>query len=218
MHVATSSSHRIDKNGVERIYQTHLLRRSVREGSRVRKETLANLSHLPPETIEAVRASLAGKTLRGRGRGASSSRVLSPTATVAAGLAHGQGARSSPSCWVRRATNATSPSRSCSPAWCTRLRSSPRRGGGTTRPLATDLGLEDVSTDEVYAAMDWLFARQDAIEAIPRPRHLSARPTRRAALLTSPPRGWRGPRTAACGPGLLAGPQVRERPRSSTAS
>jgi hypothetical protein len=30
--------------------------------------------------------------------------------------------------------------------------------------LAADLGVADTTTDEVYAAMDWLAGRQDAIE------------------------------------------------------
>ncbi len=63
MHVATTRRHYVGKDGAERHYETHLLRRSVRDGTKVRNETLANLSHLPDELIEAVRAGLAGKTL-----------------------------------------------------------------------------------------------------------------------------------------------------------
>ena len=63
MHVETSRSHQVRKDGTERTYERHLLRRSFRDGGKVRKETLANLSHLPPEAITAVRAVLAGKTL-----------------------------------------------------------------------------------------------------------------------------------------------------------
>jgi len=44
--------------------------------------------------------------------------------------------------------------------------------GDTT--LGTDLGVADVSTDEVYAAMDWLLGRQRDIEARLAQRHLSA--------------------------------------------
>ena len=60
------SSHRrhyTGKDGVERVYETHLLRRSFREGGKVKNETVANLSHLPDETIEVIRRSLAGETL-----------------------------------------------------------------------------------------------------------------------------------------------------------
>jgi hypothetical protein len=63
MHVETSRSHQTLKDGAERTYERHLLRRSYRDGGKVRKETLANLSHLPPEAIAAVRAVLAGQTL-----------------------------------------------------------------------------------------------------------------------------------------------------------
>ena len=58
VHVATTRRHYKDK-----VYETTLLRRSYREGGKVKTETLANLSHLPPEAIAAVRASLAGQTL-----------------------------------------------------------------------------------------------------------------------------------------------------------
>jgi hypothetical protein len=39
--------------------------------------------------------------------------------------------------------------------------------------VGTDLGVVDASTDEIYAAMDWLLARQDAIEARLAARHLA---------------------------------------------
>src|SRR5215510_10170674 len=60
MHVATTRRHYVGKDGQERVYETHLLRRSFREDGKVKNETLANLSHLPIATIELVRASLEG--------------------------------------------------------------------------------------------------------------------------------------------------------------
>lgn len=63
MHIETARSHQTLKDGTERVYQRHLLRRSYREGGKVRKQTLANLSHLPEEAIAAVRLVLGGKTL-----------------------------------------------------------------------------------------------------------------------------------------------------------
>jgi hypothetical protein len=60
MHVATTRRHYTGKDGGQRIYETHLLRRSYRDGEKVRNETLSNLSHLPPEAIAAIRAVLAG--------------------------------------------------------------------------------------------------------------------------------------------------------------
>src|SRR5437870_6373894 len=58
-HVATIKTK--GKNGVE--YTSHLLRRSYREGGKVRHENLGNLSHLPIDIIDAVRAMLAGRQL-----------------------------------------------------------------------------------------------------------------------------------------------------------
>ena len=56
MHVVTN---RVRHGGRE--YTSTLLRRSYREGGKVRKETLANLSHLPEEVIELVRGALRGR-------------------------------------------------------------------------------------------------------------------------------------------------------------
>ena len=56
MHVATTRRHYKDQ-----VYETHLLRRSYREDGKVKTETLGNLSHLPPETIELIRRSLKGE-------------------------------------------------------------------------------------------------------------------------------------------------------------
>ena len=60
MHVVTSR-----RRHKGREYETTLVRRSYRDGDRVRKQTLANLSHLPPEAIDAVRRVLRGETLVG---------------------------------------------------------------------------------------------------------------------------------------------------------
>jgi hypothetical protein len=61
VHVTTQRRHYTGQDGQERVYETHLLRRSWREDGKVRNETVANLSRLPAETIELVRRSLAGE-------------------------------------------------------------------------------------------------------------------------------------------------------------
>ena len=61
VHVTTQRRHYTGKDGRERVYETHLLRRSWREDGKVRNETVANLSRLPGETIELIRRSLAGE-------------------------------------------------------------------------------------------------------------------------------------------------------------
>jgi hypothetical protein len=57
-HVVT-----ITKRVCEREYRTHLLRRSYRDGDRVRNETLANLSHLGDEKVDVIRRALRGERL-----------------------------------------------------------------------------------------------------------------------------------------------------------
>ena len=58
VHVATTRRH---YNGKE--YKTTLLRRSYREGGKVRNETVGNLSHLEEWMIDGLRAMLAGRRL-----------------------------------------------------------------------------------------------------------------------------------------------------------
>ena len=55
-HVVTTR-----RQGKHREYVAHLLRRSYREGGTVKKETVANLSHLPEEVIELIRGALRGQ-------------------------------------------------------------------------------------------------------------------------------------------------------------
>ena len=46
----------------DKVYRTHLLRRSYREDGKVKNETLGNLSHLPEPLIDIIRRSLQGET------------------------------------------------------------------------------------------------------------------------------------------------------------
>ena len=83
VHVTTQRRHYTGKDGRERVYETHLLRRSWREGGKVRNETVANLSKLPAETIELMRAA------RWPGSGSS---PPDGSAQVARSLPHGHAA------------------------------------------------------------------------------------------------------------------------------
>src|SRR5258705_13722843 len=60
MHVARIKSSHVDKTGRRRDYQSVYLRRSYRDGAKVKHEQLANLSALPEAAIAAVEAVLAG--------------------------------------------------------------------------------------------------------------------------------------------------------------
>ncbi|MGH9307685.1 MAG: IS1634 family transposase, partial [Acidimicrobiales bacterium] len=174
MHVSTTRRHYVGKDGVERNYETHLLRRSVRIGSKVRNETLANLSHLPPGIVEAIRAGLSGETLVVAGRGFELTRSLphGHLAAVAAmaktlGLVDLLG----PPCRQRDIAYALILARVVHP----------RPKLATTKwfsdtTLGPDLGLQDITTDEVYGAMDWLGGRQGSIESALARRHLGMGP------------------------------------------
>ncbi len=174
MHVATTRRHYVGKDGIERHYETHLLRRSVRVGTKVRNETLANLSHLPDELICAIRAGLAGKTLVVAGEGFELTRALphghlAAVATMAKTL--GFVDLLGPACKERDIAYALVLARVLHP----RPKLAITKWWGDTT-LASDLGLEDVGTDEVYAAMDWLAERQGAIETSLARRHLGKEP------------------------------------------
>jgi hypothetical protein len=172
MHVSTTRRHYVGKDGDERTYETHLLRRSVRQGSKVRNETLANLSHLPEEIIEAIKAGLSGETLVVAGSGFDLTRSL-PHGHLAAvsvvaktlGLAELLG----PPCKERDIAYALIIARVVHP----RPKLATTKWWSDTT-LAADLELTSIGTDEVYAAMDWLGQRQGAIETKLATRHLGA--------------------------------------------
>src|SRR6266487_5620997 len=165
MHVSKIVSRR-----GEREYVSWLVRRSFREGGKVRHETLANLSALPQAAIEAVRASLAGKTLVAAGDELRTVRSL-PHGHVAAVWAQakalGLPALLGPAGRSRDLAMALIVSRVVAPA--AKL-ATVSWWADTT--LGADLGVAGASTDEVYAAMDWLVDRQDQIEAQLARRHL----------------------------------------------
>jgi Transposase DDE domain len=172
MHVETSRSHQVLKDGTERVYERHLLRRSYRDGGKVRKETLANLSHLPEEAIEAVRLALSGKTVIDAGASLEVTRSL-PHGHIAAvhamARALGFPALLGPPCRERDLAYALIVSRVARPA--SKLSTI---GWWADVTLGHDLSVAGASTDEVYAAMDWLTARQDSIERQLAARHLAA--------------------------------------------
>jgi Transposase DDE domain len=171
MHVETSRSHQVLRNGTERTYERHLLRRSFRDGGKVRKETLANLSQLPPEAIAAVRAVLTGKTLIDAGAAFEITRSLPHGhAAAVAAMARKLGfpALLGPPGPHRDLAYALVLSRVLRPA--SKLSTA---GWWEDVTLGPDLGVAGTSTDEIYAAMDWLVSRQDGIEKQLAARHLA---------------------------------------------
>ncbi|WP_372698808.1 IS1634 family transposase [Arthrobacter sp. JSM 101049] len=161
VHVARTKSRRVNKAGETVEYESVLLRRSYRQDGKVKHETLANLASLPETAIEDLRASLAGKTLIEATAGLEVTRSL-PAGHIDAvnQMARGLGFESllGPACRQRDVVMGLITARICTPA--SKL-ASLRWFADTT--LATDLG--PVTTDEAYHAMDWLLARQPAIES-----------------------------------------------------
>lgn len=166
MHVVTTRRH---YKG--RTYEAHLLRRSYREGGKVKNETLANLSHLPAEVIEVVRRSLRGERFVAAADAFDIDRSL-PHGHVAAvwamAAALGLPELVGPPCRERDLALAVVVQRVIEPA--SKLATT-RAWADTT--LGVDLSVKDANTDEVYGAMDWLVSRQDRIEAGLAARHLT---------------------------------------------
>jgi hypothetical protein len=170
MHVETSRSHQVLKDGTVRTYERHLLRRSYRDGGKVRKETLANLSHLPPGAIAAVRAVLAGKTLIDADGAVEPVRSLPHGHAAAVHQMAGKlgfPALLGPPGPHRDLAYALVISRVLRPA--SKLSTLSWWDDVTLGP---DLRGAGASTDDVYAAMDWLASRQDDIERQLARRHL----------------------------------------------
>jgi hypothetical protein len=171
MHVARIPSRYVDKAGQERRYESVLLRRSFREGDKVRHETLANLSALPEEVVEVISRSLKGEAYVPAEVSATVLRSL-PHGQVAAVMAQAQAlglpALLGPAGRARDLAVALVVSRVVRPA--TKL-STLSWWADTT--LGVDLDVADASTDDIYAAMDWLLGRQDSIEAKLARRHLA---------------------------------------------
>src|SRR5260370_2667124 len=63
MHVARIRSSHTDKQGRRREYESRYLRRTYRDGAKVRHETLANLSALPASVVDGIEAALKGTVL-----------------------------------------------------------------------------------------------------------------------------------------------------------
>jgi hypothetical protein len=168
------------KSGEQRVYESVLVRRTYRDGARVRHETLANLSALPAEAVSAIEATLKGERLVPAGQAVTIT-AAAPHGHVAAvhamAAALGLPALLGPAGRQRDLALALIISRVVAPA--SKLST---RTWWNDATLGADLGVAGASTDDIYAAMDWLGHRQDAIEAKLAARHLgpAANPSKMA--------------------------------------
>ena len=153
-------------------HPTVLLRESYREGTKVHKRTLANLSSLSTAQVQAIRSVLLGEDLR----------PVAQCLEITASRAHGHvqavalamrrlgfaSLIASKPCRERDLVLAMVASRIL--AASTKLATT--RWWHTTT-LAEDFGVADASEDDLYAAMDWLLKRQGTIHKKLATRHLS---------------------------------------------
>ena len=169
VHVATTRRHYKGKT-----YETILLRRSYRQGGKVKNETVGNLSHLPADLIDLIKRRLADPEQRfvaagdlelkrslGHGHVLAVAQMMRKLGL--AGLLDGAGSRNRDLVLAMIAARVLEPA---SKLATTRL--------WQESTLATDLGVEAADEDELYRAMDWLLARQPKIEKRLADRHLSA--------------------------------------------
>ncbi len=154
-----------------------LLRESYREGGKVRKRTLANLSDWEPHRIEALAAVLKGQSVVGDINNAFEIIRSRPHGHVAAVL--GTMSRLKLEQILDRARSSE---RDLCVAMIAARLISPRSKLATARELGAEtaastlgelLGVEDTDADDCYAAMDWLLERQVLIEDALAKRHLS---------------------------------------------
>ena len=166
MHVSTTR-----RRSGDREYTATLLRRSYRQDGKVKKETLANLSHLPSEAIDAIRRVLAGETLMNAEEAFEIERSL-PAGHVNAALTMGRRLELAKlldrsACRERDLCLAMILGRVICPG--SKLGMVRTLGQST---LASELGVQGADEDDLYAAMDWLVERQARIEDRLAARHL----------------------------------------------
>jgi hypothetical protein len=162
VHVATTSR---TYNG--KVYYSHLLRRSYRDGGRVRHETLGNISHLPPDLIDTIRRRLSeGPPEPGDGDWEILRSLPHGHVAATLGVLRQIGLESilaSRPCRQRGLVVAMIVARILQPA----SKLATARGlkeETASSSLASELKLGNVRDQELYESLDWLHARQHRIE------------------------------------------------------
>jgi hypothetical protein len=156
----------------DRVYRAHLLRRSYREGGKVKKETLGNITALGDELVAVVRAGLRGE------RVGVIEALLPPVRSRAHGHVRAMVRAMERLGFARLLASRASRERSIVLALVAQRLLSPGSKLECTRKwhatsVSDVFGVGDVRVDEVFDAMDWLFFRKGGIEGRLAARHLS---------------------------------------------
>lgn len=153
-----------------------LLRESWREGKKIRKRTLANLSSLPAPQVHLLRRVLRGETLVSADDALTLIRSL-PHGHVAAVLGTLRGLGLDKIFAAKRSRQrdlvaAMIVARILEPG--SKLAAARGLQAATaSSSWGAELGLDDADSDQLYEAMDWLLERQPRIEAALSKRHLN---------------------------------------------
>jgi hypothetical protein len=178
--VRVSKTGYVDKQGRRKDYSSAYLRRTYRDGGKVKNETVANLSALPDHVIDLIDAGLKGQQLV----------PAAEAVTITGSLPHGHVAAAAAMARTLGLPALLGPAGRDRDLALALIISRVVRPGSklatltwwADTTLGADLGVAEASTDDIYAAMDWLAHRQDAIEAELARRHLApqANPARMA--------------------------------------
>jgi Transposase DDE domain len=166
VHVVTNR-----REGKGREYVSHLLRRSYREDGKVKNETVGNISHLPEELVELVRAGLRGEPVGVLSDAFAIERSL-PAGHVDAALAMARRLE-----LARLLDRRPSRERDLVLAMICQRVIAPASKLATARALslstlADEFSVRGADEDELYRALDWLLVRQQRIEDRLARRHL----------------------------------------------
>ena len=158
MHV----SHVVSRRG-EKEYHSYLVRRSYREGGKVKHETVANVSKLPPAAIQALTLALSKKTVIEAG---SDFEIISSKRHGASALLYALAKSSG----LTDALGKNSKEKNLVLAMIISQALAPSSKLASVRylsnsTLADELGVSDCDVNDYYSALDWLLERQNQIES-----------------------------------------------------
>ena len=162
VHVVTTEKRYTTKDGTEKTHHTHLLRHTYREGDKVNNRTVANISHLPIEAIDALRDVLNGKTLIP----ASSAFSITRSLPHGAACAIWEFARK---IGLHKLLGPPSEMRNiCLSLIISQIIKPQSKASFSSwwedTTLGVDLNIANIHTDRIYEAMDWLYEKKDKIE------------------------------------------------------